>query len=145
MVAGTCLCGAVKFQIAESHGVFELCHCSRCRKATGSAFLPTIRVRRQDFKLDEGAEQIRTYEAPVRETHPGYRSSFCAVCGSPAPFQAEGAFVEVPAGLLEQDPGVRPERHIYVEVKAPWFAIADSLPQLDSAAVQQLRQASSGT
>lgn len=38
-------------------------------------------------------------------------------------------FVLVPAGLLDTDPGARPEAHIHVASKAPWFTIADALPQ----------------
>jgi hypothetical protein len=46
----------------------------------------------------------------------------------------------VPAGLLDDDPQLRPDKHIFVEVKSPWFAIRDDLPQLDKAALLRLRQ-----
>jgi hypothetical protein len=66
-------------------GPFELCHCTRCRKAGGSAFSAMVGVRRDDFRLTAGRELIRAYEAPVREVAPGYRTHFCGRCGSPVP------------------------------------------------------------
>ena len=140
MIHGSCLCGSVKFEIARAVGPFELCHCGRCRKASGSAFAAMVGVRRDDFRLISGREMIRAYEAPVREVAPGYRSYFCTGCGSPVPNpNPETAWFEVPAGALDDDPQLRPDRHIFVELKCPWFEIADDLPQLDRAALSRLR------
>lgn len=142
MIQGSCLCGGVKFQIARAAGPFELCHCGRCRKASGSAFVAGLGVLREDFQLTQGRELIRTYEAPIRETPPAYRTSFCSRCGSPVPDVTSTArWFEIPAGLLDDDPGLRPDKHIFVEVKSPWFTIGDDLPQLDKAALRTFRQA----
>ena len=143
MIRGSCLCGAVRFEIAAADGPFELCHCSRCRKATGSAFLPYVRVQREHFTFVQGSELVTTYDAPIREAPPAYRVCFCSRCGSPVPDpNATSASLEVPAGSLDDDPGLRPQRHIYVEAKSGWFAIHDGLPQLDKAAIKRLRQES---
>ena len=143
MIRGSCLCGGVKFDIATITGPFEMCHCSRCRKATGSAFLPYLRAQREQFTLVQGHELVATYDAPIRETPPAYRACFCSRCGSPVPdLNAPSTWLEVPAGLLDDDPGLRPERHIYAETKSEWFAICDDLPQLDKAAIKRLRQQS---
>lgn len=132
MIHGTCLYGGVKFEIARATGPFELCHCSRCRKANGSAFVAGLDVLRDDFRLLQGSELIRTYEAPIRETPPAYRTCFCGRCGSPVPNPySDSKWFEVPAGVLDDDPQLRPDRHIFVEAKFPWFAITDNLPQLD--------------
>ena len=140
MIRGSCLCGGVQFQIGSGAGPFELCHCSRCRKASGSAFAAALSIKRDDFSLLQGAELIQTFEAPVRESPPAYRRCFCRRCGSAVPDAfSDTESVEIPAGALEDDPGVRPDRHIYVEFKAPWYGIADSLPQLDKSAVAMLR------
>jgi hypothetical protein len=144
MIHSSCLCGGVRFEIARATGPFELCHCSRCRKVTGSAFLPGLRVQRSDFKFMQGSELITTYEATIREAPPAYRTCFCSRCGSPVPDPHTVApSLEVAAGLLEDDPGLRPERHIFVEAKSKWFPIQDGLPQLDKAAVIRLRSPSS--
>ena len=145
MIRGSCLCGRVRFEIARAVGPFELCHCGRCRKASGSAFSATVGVRRDDFHLTSGRELIQAYEAPVRERAPGYRTYFCGRCGSPVPNPSpETAWFEVPAGALDDDPQLRPDRHIFVEMKSAWFSIADRLPQLDRAALARLRRAQSG-
>ncbi len=142
MIQGSCLCGGVKFQIARAAGPFELCHCARCRKASGSAFVAGLGVLRQDLQLTQGRELVRTYDAPIREAPPAYRTSFCSRCGSPVPdVTSTTPWLEVPAGLLDDDPGLRPDKHIFVEVKSPWYAITDDLPQLDKAAIRRFRQA----
>lgn len=123
-------------------GPFELCHCKRCRKASGSAFVAGVVARREDFKLLQGQELVKSYEAPLLDTPPPYRTSFCFCCGSPLPDMAsQSPWLEIPAGLLDDDPQLRPDKHIFVEVKAPWFAITDALPQLDKPALIRHRQA----
>lgn len=140
MVTGSCLCGGVRFEIAKAAGPFELCHCSRCRKASGSAFGAGIGVRAEDFRLVAGKELITSYAAPILRNPPAYRISFCTRCGSPVPDPQPGAkWFEIPAGLLDNDPGLRPDKHIFVHVKAPWFEIADTLPQYDLAKLIELR------
>lgn len=144
-IRGSCLCGGVTFEIMRAVGPFELCHCSRCRKASGSAYVAGVGVLAADFRLLGGAELIRRFEAPVRESPPGYRTSFCSRCGSPVPDPRPGAdWFEVPAGTLDGDPGIRPDRHIYVECKSDWSAITDALPQLDAAALAALRRTLGG-
>lgn len=140
MIRGGCLCGAVRFEIDRVVGPFELCHCSRCRKASGAAFVAAVGVRTADFRLLQGADSIERYEAPLLERPPAYRTSFCRRCGSPVPDPDPSAsWFEVAAGLLEDDPGLRPDKHIFVELCPPWHAISDELPQLDKPALIALR------
>jgi len=140
MIRGSCLCGGVRFEIDKITGPFELCHCTNCRKASGSAFVPWIEFQRADFRLQRGAELIKTFEAPVRNKPPGYRTSFCSQCGSPVPdIHSDSARLEVHAGVLDDDPQIRPDRHILVEVKSAWFTICDELPRLDRIALDALR------
>jgi hypothetical protein len=141
MIHGSCLCGAIRFEFVKAAGPFELCHCTRCRKVTGSAFFSGLYVRSEDFHLVAGRELITTYEAPILREPPAYRASFCSRCGSPVPNPDPGpqrtrgrsGLLEIPAGLLDDDPGMKPDKHIFVEVKSPWFEITDDLPQLDLA------------
>jgi len=142
MIRGSCLCGGVKFEIARAAGPFELCHCNRCRKASGSAFVSGLTVKREDFSLVQGRELIRTYEAPILRGPPAYRTCFCGICGCPVPnVESELPWLEVPAGSLDDDPELRPDKHIFVEHKSPWFAITDELPQLDRPALLEHRRA----
>jgi len=131
MIHGSCLCGGVQFEIARAVGPFELCHCSRCRKSSGSAFVAGLGVRVEDFRLIAGAELITTFDAPILHSPPPYRVAFCSRCGSPVPDPPEGAtWFEIPVGVLDDDPGVRPDKHIMIDFKSAWFEITDSLPQL---------------
>jgi hypothetical protein len=145
MIHGSCLCGGVQFELERVTGPFELCHCSRCRKVSGSAFIAGVGVHRRDFRFVCGQELVRTYDAPILDAPPAYRSSFCSRCGCPVPDPSSQAeWFEIAAGLLDDDPQLRPERHIMVECKSAWYTIADALPQLDRAALIELRRGSGG-
>lgn len=141
MIRGSCLCGSVRFEIKRVVGPFELCHCNRCRKVSGSAFAAMVGVRTEDFRLLQGKELITAYEAPLIESPPPYQTFFCSRCGSPVPDpDPSSPWFEIPAGLLDGDPGVRPDKHIFIELKAPWVEIADTLPQFDKQALLELRR-----
>ena len=132
MIKGSCLCGAVRFEAGAFCEPFELCHCRRCRKVSGSAFMSGIGVRRKDFEWTSGTESIKSYEAPLIDSPPAYRVCFCSICGSPVPDPDDTSeWFELPAGLLDDDPELKPDKHIFVELKAPWFSVTDALPQFD--------------
>jgi hypothetical protein len=144
LIAGSCLCGGVRFEIEGAAGPFELCHCNRCRKNSGSAFFAGLGVRTEDFRLLAGRGLIRSYEAPILERPPPYKKFFCSRCGSPVPDpDPASAWLEIPAGLLDADPEARPDRHIFIELRAPWFEITDDLPQLTRPELAELRRGSS--
>lgn len=145
MIRGSCLCGGVRFEIGRATGPFELCHCNRCRKSSGSAFVAALGVKTEDYHLLEGRDLIESYEAPILRGPPAYRTSWCRRCGSPVPDpRPEESDFEVLAGVLDDDPGARPDRHIFVELRAPWFEIHDSLPQFDLPALIEHRRAVRG-
>lgn len=140
MIKGECLCGTVQFEAASIIAPFELCHCSRCRKSTGSAYAAIVRVAVRGFRFTSGSNRIRVFELPIVESPPGYRRFFCDNCGSPVPNPGPiGEWVGVPAGCLKTSPGLFPDRHIYVEHKADWDRITDGLPQLTGKQVRGLR------
>jgi len=147
MIHGSCLCGGIRFEFSKPAGPFELCHCRRCRKVTGSAFFSGLYVRVEDFRLLEGKELIATYEAPILREPPAYRASFCSRCGSPVPnpdqvpqrSRGRAGLLEIPAGLLDDDPGMNPDKHIFIELKSPYFEITDGLPQYDLPGLIALR------
>ena len=99
---------------------FDLCHCSRCREASGSAFLAELEFKAAEFEWVCGQSLVRTYEAPVRRTPPGYVR---------AGADSGSGHHPCPCRTLDGDPGIRPQRHIFVDFKAPWFEITDSLGQ----------------
>src|SRR5713226_5456481 len=126
---GSCLCGAVAYQATGTPIAFDLDHCSRCRKSSGSAFKAELIIDSAEFRWVSGQSLVRIYEAPVQNTPPGYRRAFCAICGGPVP-TVDNDTTNIPAGTLDDEPETRPRRHIFVARKAAWFEITDDLPRL---------------
>ncbi len=126
MIHGSCLCGGVRFEVTQVP-LIVLCHCTLCRKANGGAFDAGAAVPASDFKLTRGGELIQDFKSS-----PELRRRFCRVCGSRVPSEAQnGELYFVPAGLFDDDPGVKPAMHIFVGSKAPWWEITDPLPQFE--------------
>jgi hypothetical protein len=128
MLKGSCLCGGIRFEIAGTLGGIVQCHCSLCRKSSGTGSIATILVAAEKLSWLSGESLIRTFERPS-----GYGTAFCSICGSPAPASvARGQRYAVPAGLLEGDPPLRVVEHIFVGSKAQWDVIGDDAPRLDT-------------
>lgn len=129
MYEGGCLCGAVRYQISGPIRNIVHCHCSRCRKAQGSAFATNGIVNASDFKLVSGADSLTGYEST-----PGQTKYFCKVCGSPIMSKtvSKSDQVRVRVGTIESDIEERPMAHIFVTSKANWEEIAGDLPQYES-------------
>lgn len=125
MVTGRCLCGTVRWRMDGPYGSMTHCHCTMCRKAHGAPFATYISADKARYELLSGAEAIRDYESSKN-----FHRKFCARCGSALPM-ADNEHVYVPAGCLDDDPGMRPQRHIFAESKAPWHTIADALPRIE--------------
>ena len=129
MIKGSCLCGNVVFEIAQAVGPFEVCHCNRCRKVSGSNGMAALGVLAKDYRLLSGADLITTYQVPILYEPPAYETYFCRNCGSPTPPPSPTEFFEIPAGLLDTDPGQKPDKHVFVEFTPAWEQISDDLPQ----------------
>jgi hypothetical protein len=126
-VRGSCLCGAVGFVVTGEVLRAQHCHCSRCRKARAAAHASNLFTTVDGIAFTAGAERLRFYQVPDAKF---FRQVFCGTCGSPMPrLDQERGIAVVPMGSLDDDPGARPTRHIYVASKAPWFEITDGLPQ----------------
>jgi len=125
-MTGECLCGGVRIEIAGKVGPVVYCHCSQCRKASGTAFAANADVRRRYWRFVSGEDLVREYESS-----PGKFRAFCGRCGSPIYSRTTAAFdtLRVRFGLLDDDPGRRSLAHFFVRSKAPWFDITDGLPQ----------------
>jgi hypothetical protein len=124
-LAGKCLCGAVRYEVADAFEYAAKCHCSDCRRATGSAFKPFAGIRSDKFNLTAGADELLIYgdENASHDAH-------CMLCGSFLySVVRENAYVHVVMGTLVDAPTIRPDHHIFVGSKAPWFTITDDLPQ----------------
>ncbi len=122
---GSCLCGAMRFEVTGPLQMMMHCHCSRCRKFHGAPFATFGVAAAEHLRWVAGREDVVTFAAP-----PGGPRHFCRHCGSPAPnAQPEMGMAFIPVGLLQDDPGMRPQSHLFANSKAPWHVIADELPQ----------------
>lgn len=129
LTAGSCLCGEVAYEISGNLGIFQYCHCSRCRKFTGSAHAANILVKLDQFCWTQGEDKLGRYE-PADTKH--FATSFCMRCGSSMPWQAKsGKAVIIPAGTLDGDPQIRPMQNIFCGSDAPWYVEASELVKFD--------------
>ena len=125
MAKGSCLCGAVAFEIDAAGVVVSVaCFCSSCRKVSGGQFGVYLQVRRASFRWVSGEDRVVAYESS-----PGNRRAFCGTCGSIAPIQTSYGAVRVPGGALDDDPGVVPGIVLFAESKAGWCT-ADAARQV---------------
>jgi len=125
-LAGKCYCGAVRYAVKDEFLYAAYCHCSNCRRATGSAFKPFAGIERDKLTVGDGRDNLHIFgEGNANDTH-------CRQCGSLLfSVVRGGAFVHVAMGTLLDDPTLHPTHHIFVGSKAPWFMIADGLPQYE--------------
>jgi hypothetical protein len=128
-VGGSCDCGKVTYEFDGPAYRMGCCHCSRCRKARSSAYSTQAFVPIDSFRWLSGEDNLDHYKV---EDSKYFYTTFCRECSSPMPraFEEFDVFM-VPAGSFDQDPGVRPQAHIYVTSKATWHEITDGLPQFD--------------
>jgi hypothetical protein len=128
MYQGQCLCGAVQYELRGALGSIVLCHCSRCRRATGSAFAAAAPVNSEDFVVLAGEKGMREFMSS-----PGVSRFFCQSCGSPL-FSRRAdnpAVLRLRIGTIDAESlgSERTSAHLFVGSKAPWFEICDDLPQ----------------
>lgn len=115
-IAGSCLCGAVSFSAQRKIDVIYHCHCSLCRKQSGTASNAATLINAAEFLWQQGQSSIVTYK---KET--GFTSSFCATCGSPVPnFVGQTNYVWIPLGLLNDDIYPKTTLHLCMSSKSLW-------------------------
>jgi hypothetical protein len=127
---GSCLCGGVSFELTQPFRRANHCHCSFCRKHSGTFGETQGRVPRDGFRLVSGEDLLRVFQ-PEGGTA---RKVFCSVCGSSlfGGLWPDGDEVSVRLGSLDGDPGIRPQYHSFVGSRAEWDELPDDgLPRYD--------------
>ncbi len=123
MAKGECNCGAVQFEIDADPTDVYVCHCSICRRATGSNGIAVVIVPNEQLHWIRGREQIATWAKPNSR----WQIWFCRVCGSPVPGENDPTTMFVPAGTItEGGHRLRVAHHVWVGSKAVWDEIGDS-------------------
>lgn len=129
ILSGSCLCGAVRYEITGDAGQFWHCHCQRCRKATGTGHASNIIMKPESVDWTSGNDRLQYYKVPDAKR---FATVFCRICGSLMPRVAQDLSIAViPAGTLDDDPGIRPDGRIFQDSRAPWSCISTELPHYD--------------
>jgi hypothetical protein len=124
------LCGSVVFEVDLPFDRFVNCHCSRCRKATGTAHAVNAAVASRALRWRQGRELVARYDLPTARS---FATAFCRRCGSPLPhLTRSGREAIIPAGALDGSLDVTPDRHAHWESRANWYTHGDQLPTSDT-------------
>jgi len=124
MLSGECLCGDIRYQVEDCFLYALNCHCSKCRKATGSAFKPFAGIERSKFSVTKGKELLLIFGED--DGH----DARCKRCGAYLySVVRDGEYVHVTFCTLIDMPSIQPAAHIFVGSKAAWYTINDNLPQ----------------
>ena len=126
ILKGSCLCGAVKFEVSGAPTRFYHCHCSRCRKVTGTGHASNIFLQPATLSWLSGDELVHVFKVPEAKR---FTNSFCATCGSRLPRQAKDSdMVMIPAGSLDDAAPIAPQARIFFESRAHWSCTDDVIP-----------------
>jgi len=126
---GSCLCQTIQYKIIGEPKAFYLCHCSRCRKVTGSAHASNLFVHVESMQWLAGESMISSYRVPDTR----FAKSFCSQCSSAVPSLRPPSHVLIPAGSLDSEPELTPQAHISCASRAAWddgFANLECIPGL---------------
>ena len=126
---GSCLCGAVRFEVTESFERVSYCHCTSCKKISGGAGTVSGRARTGSIEIREGRELLRSFQPDE-----GSAKTFCSQCGSNlfGGGWPESEQSSVRLSALDDPFERRPEMHIYVRSVAPWETLPeDGAPRHD--------------
>ena len=124
---GSCLCGTVRFKITGEFDRFYLCHCSHCRKDTGSAHAANLFSSTATLMWLSGQEQATAFNLPQTR----HMRCFCSLCGSALPYALPGMLV-VPAGSLDTQLSTAPDANIFTASRAAWDRDLTLVPSFDA-------------
>ncbi len=123
---GSCQCQKIRYRVEGEPGSLGHCHCTDCRKMHGAVFATYLEVPRKQFAYLQGEEQLASFRAES-----GTERGFCRSCGSSLACwnDSEPDLIYLAAGTLDTPLLKKPEYHIWVRSRVPWFEIQDGFPQ----------------
>jgi hypothetical protein len=128
-LTGGCMCGAVRWELSAPPIGAAYCHCTRCRRRTGSSVSVTALISADTLTITAGEELLAAY-AP--ET--GWHKYFCRECGSAVLTRNpdDATVVGIRMGGFDGDPGVRPAFHQFTAYAPVWAPVPDDgLPRFE--------------
>jgi hypothetical protein len=121
MLTGGCLCGGVRYEIAEPFVTAGYCHCTRCQRRTGTAASAQGRIVPGSLRIVQGEELVREWKP-----EDGFAKCFCSNCGGALwSRNHEGQIASVRLGTVDGDPGIRPSYRTFTNYAAVWEPIPD--------------------
>jgi len=127
-LSGSCLCGAVRYTATGEAQRFYHCHCSRCRKASGTGHASNLFLK-GTLAWESGEDQVKCFKVPDAER---FTNSFCETCGGRVPrFVEQYGVVFIPAGSLDDEPDLGPQARIFMGSRAAWSCDESHLPEFD--------------
>ena len=127
-VRGGCLCGRVQFEVEGPFDAFHLCHCSQCRRSTGSAHAANLFTAPERLRWITGEDLVQRFTPDEPDM---ISKCFCRHCGSLVPYTSlKSGRLVVPAGSLADDPGIPPNDNIFWRDRAPWYDAGLAAPQV---------------
>ncbi len=127
--SGACLCGRVQYRVRGPFSAFHLCHCSQCRRSTGSAHAANIFAEPDQIEWLAGEELIKRY---TPEQTGVISKCFCTHCGSLVPYTSlQSGRLIIPAGSLSEPAGIDPDDNIYWRDRADWYDAGLAAPRVE--------------
>ncbi len=122
-LTGSCLCGGVRFELANAPVGAGYCHCTRCQRRTGTSASAQARIDGNGFRLLQGHDLVKCWRHPDG----GFEKCFCRECGSHlfSRNPDDHAEMSIRMSAFDQAPGVAPSWRTYVDYAASWEPIPD--------------------
>ena len=127
-INGSCLCGAVTFEMDDEFKTYNLCHCAQCQKISGSAHVSNLFTAPDNINWLSGEDMIKSYDVDGRSI----RNAFCGQCGSNVPYVTHSKrFLLVPAGSLDDKPSIKPQQAIFWHERMDWYDEIGGIEKFD--------------
>lgn len=130
VVSGSCLCGALQFELLGRRLWVAHCHCQSCRRNSGSAVATFVGYKKEQLSYTRG-------ERKFYASSPGVRRGFCGDCGTPMTYESDRCPEEVHlyVSTIESPEQYRPQVHVFFAERIPWMEVQDDLPRYEALSV----------
>lgn len=127
--SGGCQCGAIRYELSAAPVSLAACHCSECKRQSGSAFGMSLIVPREAFSV---RGSLRSWSRPA-DRGGTVECFFCPECGTRIYHESTNMTLtyNVKAGTLDDPMWLEPKVHVFTKRKLPWVRVPDGVPSLD--------------
>jgi hypothetical protein len=120
---GSCLCGAIEYEVTHLDSPIEHCSCRTCRKAHAAAFNTAASVKHEHFRWLKGQDLLTGYPSSPEKTR-----WFCSKCGSHLIAELRGReYVVLRVATLDDDPKKTPAFQVWASHEVPWLQYGPSV------------------